>query len=99
MTPALAAEALVVPCRWTGGGGVTFVRPFGNLAFKEDMPMRVLRTLWFGDQWEPLPVSLRRCPCCWWPPDRGVWKDSLPGEALLFAFPFQAFHLGLLPLS
>lgn len=70
--------------------------------------MRVLRTLWFGDPQEPLPVPLRRCPCSAllvatrqgvFLFSDGVGKTVCLGKLSCLHFHFQAFHLGLLPLS
>lgn len=98
VTPALATEALVIPCRWTGGGGATFVRPFGSLAFMEDAHEGSENPLVWGPSGAP-PCSSEEvsmlCPVGGHPTGgfsflRWGWKDSLPGEALLFAFPFSS---------
>lgn len=85
MTPALAAEALVIPCRWTGGG-VLFLSGLLEAWPSWRMPTRVLRTLWWlGPPLQALgPTGAPPCfseevgvgalPCSW-PPD-GVFLSS-----------------------
>lgn len=125
MTPAQAAEALVILSRWIGGGGVAFVRLFGSLARTEDAHECSEDPLVAGGQagaavpgfGAPGSPSLflrgggGALPCmqlCWGTcrshrgrlfSQMGLERQSLPGEALLFAFQFQAFYLDLLLLS
>lgn len=76
VTPALAAlRPGVIRCRWTGGG-VSLLSGLLEAWPSWRMPLRVLRTLWFGGTLGGL-LFTRVSYACWWPPDRGFFFSQM----------------------